>query len=1198
MKKILTFCLAFAACASAQTRMIVADFEKGRDGFAEPLQQQTGKAASGQGFATIVNKDQRWVSTGKELDKFTHEPEALRFSVRSEDVQHLAVRFVDNSGQTFQQRVTFKSDGAWQTIRITDFTLGQNWGGANDKVWHSPPKNLGFILEHHGTVALDDVAFELSDKPFIPELGWEFPSTGHLFDTPAQVAIKILSQAPSIDWVVTDFWRNTAASGKLALKDGIATLRPGIQQQGYFLLKLTPNGDEAKARYVSFAVVPPFTPTNHDASPFGVMTHFAQHMSTDILPLLSRIGITSVRDEHYWAQVEKEKGVYTFSDKSNDYMADLKKSNLDPLIAMTFANPLHDAGKTPHTPAGCDAYGDYGQAILKQYGRQIKWLEIWNEYNGTWCDGPAASDRSKYYAQMLKHAYQKIKAVRPDVQVLGCATVLIPMPFIEGIFKHDGLKYMDGVVIHPYRGAPEGVEKEVADLEALIRQYNNGKPKPIWVTETGRHDTREAEWEKGKKLYEEGRQYVTRYLTRQYTLLMMSSNVEKIYWYLCRDYMEFVSMGLLRNVDDPMGRYAVAPAYVSYATLIRQLDGAKFVKRADLGRFTYALLFDTASGPVWVCWATQPATVGFKVNAARKVVDIMGVERTLTPVNGEVTLSLGEDVLFLRGNAEPSATPALNIAAEIRCPVLGQLGFDGGKNAAGMTLDINGGTTTLDATGRAALPAFDTTQPNSGTSHYQLQKGDALVAMGTLCHEVVESVVVLPSIQAESDQMVFAQLENRLPDAPAYQFRGVDWKLGNGKTFATRKNLALPAEHLLSMRFAGFDKKFEPYQRYDLELTAKFENRADVVAKGEVSYNPCYYTVDNFFIRIPSAIVMSKHAQHWGATGNDKEEVCIGYNEKDLILAFSWVYRPLYIGIASSDNTVWHILSNKSDVTFAGVYSSGAPLLPERGWEIYNGSAAPCNFVLKIPWSQLHLPTPQHGNTFRLAVAFADNKSWHEWGTGLLMGRTPAGFNVCRFVDPNAKTTNETHDFVLEPIQQKTAKPLEPGRVLADSEADYTKEQGGNRHYYGYYAAKQYSADAFVEMQHVQTIWGYNWGPRESGFPHMSLSASGAHPGARDGLPVWVVRRWKSDYTGKVKITGTVRANDTKSDGVGLRVLVDGIQAAAILAGGKNYPQEAAFDFDVDVNVDSLVDFAFTPGPAASVDYDATTYTFKIRELK
>ena len=1216
---VLVLAFAFAPAAFAAETFTVADFEKDANGFGGAMRQQS---ANNRNFGALENTDQRWVESFKELDKMQFEAAAFSFDARSANVKNLGVRFTDATGQVFQQRVSVKDDGQWQRVRITNFTLGQAWGGAGDKQFHHPAKSVGFILEQKGEIAVDGIAFELSGTRIIPDLDWEFPTLGHIFDRAADVAITLRSQSPRITWEITDFWRNTVASGEIELKNKEAVLRPdAVRAQGYYLLKLSREGKPDK--YVSFAIVPPFSPKNRADSPFGVMTHFAQNMPLDILPLMGRIGITAIRDEHYWWQVEEEKGVYKFPPRSDNYMADAKAQDVDALVAMTFQNKHYDDNLTPHTPEGCDAYGDYGQAILKRYGSQIKWLEIWNEYNGTWCVGPAATDRPKYYAQMLKHAYQKIKAIRPDVQVLGCATVLIPMPYIEGIFKHGGLDYMDAVVLHPYRRNPEGVELEIDQVNDLMRQYNNGKTKPIWITETGTHNTREDAWEDGLKLYESGRRHVARYLARQYTLLL-SRDVEKIFWYLCRDYDTFTSMGLVRNIDDPMGRYAVAPAYAAYATLIRELEGAKFVERADLGRYTYALKFDTAKGPVWVCWATQPATIGFAVDAPREVVDIMGATSTLRPIDGQVTLSLNEDILFFRGNAKPTATPKLAIVPELRCPVGGIPRFNAGKNATGYLLSINNAApVALDANGSAPLPMIDTSMPNVTDFRYRIEKNSSNLgrpaAIGTIRHEVVEPLAFAPdSIRAITPATLIASLENRLPDAPAYELRGIDWKLGAASktsvgersepawrpAIATRKRAPLPATARLDASLSDLDAPLAPYTTQPLELTAKFANRSDFVWRGAAAYNPCVKFAGGAdgWNAIP-ALDLIVSGQKWGATSIKKAAAKLAYTPDALRIRIATDAAPadaaIRIGVATADTRVWHIL-RIADNKLVSDLARGAASLQTQPIQFRDGA---CEIVL--PWTTLGLPAPAAASTFRLALSIGNDKGWHEWGGGLALGLTPDRHALCVFTDPAAKIP-AAPDFATIPAAVKTAAATQLGRVLTDSESDYSKEQGGNRNYYGYYAGRgagtgnntaptgPYTDDDFIQMHHVETIWGYNWGPKEDGYPHMNLSAGGGHPGARDGLPIWVVRRWKSDYTGRASITALLRSNEHKSDGVGMRVLINGIQVAELLVEGG---QQLPLDINVDIKANDLVDFAFTPGAEATLHYDAFTYSFRIREL-
>ena len=489
---------------------------------------------------------------------------------------------------------------------------------------------------------------------------------GHVFLSTEELAIPIASAGGEVAWRITDFFQKQVAEGTAPVHDGQGTIRPP-KRNGYFLLhaRALKAGRQLGDVYVPFAVIPPHTVADRDASPFGVMTHFAQGYDVDIFPLIVRAGIVSIRDEHYWARVEKAPGVYGFDEQSDRYMAAAKAHGIDPLIAMTFGNRLYDQKDAngqwvegaphnflaPWTPAGCEAYARYGKAILAHYGRQIKWLEIWNEYNGSFCKGPAAKDRPRSYTQMLKHAYEAVKAERPEVKVVGTASVMIPVGYLEGIFKHGGLKYMDAVVLHPYRDRPEGVEDEIGEVEEMIRRYNDGKDKPIWITETGRWDHAEFDWEAGRGMFEKGRGEIARYLPRMFALLL-TRNVEKIYWYLLRDHREFRTMGLLRKPDDPLGRYAVTPTYPAYATLIRQLEGAEFVRREALRPYTraYVLNFRRGDETVRVCWATVPSTISITTDAPLAVVDIMGAERTVRPEDGKVLLPLDENVVYLKGN--------------------------------------------------------------------------------------------------------------------------------------------------------------------------------------------------------------------------------------------------------------------------------------------------------------------------------------------------------------------------------------------------------------------------------------------------------------------------------------------------------------------------------------------------------------------
>ncbi|MDR1190700.1 MAG: hypothetical protein LBK60_03415 [Verrucomicrobiales bacterium] len=483
---------------------------------------------------------------------------------------------------------------------------------------------------------------------------WQHAKLGNVFKVGEELSLPLtVTDSAAVPWKVFDFWHKEIATGSDSATDGKVVIKPPVKDVGYYLAQATVGGQDV---YTAFAIVRPHRSKDPLASPFGVMTHFAQGMNPNMLPLFKKIGIESIRDEHYWKNVEPTtKGEYVFDQRSEAYMKACADLHLAPLIAMTFGNKLYDGdGKGPSTPEAYAGYANYGVAMMNHYGPQIRWLEIWNEYNGTWYPTAAKHDRPKYYAELIKATYPVLKAAHPGVQILGGAAVLIPLPYFESLFKAGALDYMDGVVIHPYRVKPEGVDQEVAELQALIRKYNHGQDKPIWVTETGRHIKADHDWEQGRHMFEKGRAEGARYLARQYTLLL-KQNVAKIYWYLASDHMDFVSMGLVRHhqkENSGMGVLDVAPSYVAYANLIHHLDGATYVRREAARDYTRAQVHLFQRGPeqIRVCWATRPAKLRIKTNQPLTVSNLMGAETQLTPANGALILDLGEDAIYLTGS--------------------------------------------------------------------------------------------------------------------------------------------------------------------------------------------------------------------------------------------------------------------------------------------------------------------------------------------------------------------------------------------------------------------------------------------------------------------------------------------------------------------------------------------------------------------
>ena len=554
--------LALSASARAadpqggQVRML-GDFETDVDGFSGAFERHATGGKVGKAYITLTNTKDGWIDGGKDLD-LEEDITELRLWVKSTTASAIAVRLTDKAGQSFQHRLELAKSPDWQQLTITDPAASQqSWGGANDKKWRGPAGHIQLILEGgHNDIAIDGIEATLGAHIYPP---FKVASThlGNIFLGDEEVALPIETSGDQVAWKAFDYHHQQLAEGSEKVVDGRAIIKPGTRINGYYTMSVlsTKGGQTVADKYTSYAIIPALAAGAPGDSPFGAMTHFAQGWDTDVPPLLAELGVGAIRDEQYWEALEKTKGTYSYPASFEAYMAKAKTAGVAPLVAMTFGNKNYDGGNAPATPEGREAYANYGVELLKHYGKQIQWLEIWNEYNGSWCGGEAEKDRPKYYAEMIKVAYPKLKAARPDVTVLGCGAVLMPVPYLEGIFKNGGLQAMDAIAVHPYRGQPEGVEVELAETAALIRKYNDGKDKPIWVTETGcMPQAAEYDWEKGKEMWELARANTTRYLTRQYTLLLSVGTVDKIFWYLTRDYNEFKLMGLLRDPNDGAGR--------------------------------------------------------------------------------------------------------------------------------------------------------------------------------------------------------------------------------------------------------------------------------------------------------------------------------------------------------------------------------------------------------------------------------------------------------------------------------------------------------------------------------------------------------------------------------------------------------------------------------------------------------------------
>lgn len=466
---------------------------------------------------------------------------------------------------------------------------------------------------------------------------------GNIFLSTETVEIPVQTTGDSVSWTVKDFFGFQVAAATTPVPgSGQAIIAPNLGRLGYFELHVTArrNGSQVAGAYTTFAVVLPSNVGLMHDSPFGVMTHFAHGWTMDIMQILARGGIAQFRDEQYWHVVEPTRtspATYTFANYQG-FMAAAAGLGLNPLTVLDFANSNYDGGNSPYTEEGRTRYANYATALLARYGSLIDTVAIWNEYNGSFSTGPAITNRAFYYTEMLKKAYTAIKTLRPDVRVVGGACVPVPLPWFQDLFSKGAHDYLDIIDVHPYRSIPEGVELDIAALQALSASYNQGNgPKPIWATECGAPDT-----------VNPGRQDMARYLVKLMTL-MRSAGVERMFWYLSYDYDGY-STGLVRSPTDALGPYVPSAAFPAYSNLIQQLYGASYVGRDVTDARTRMYLFRRGASDVRVVWAsTGMAQLVLSAGTPLTRIDIMGRSTVLQPTNGSIALTADTTPFYLIG---------------------------------------------------------------------------------------------------------------------------------------------------------------------------------------------------------------------------------------------------------------------------------------------------------------------------------------------------------------------------------------------------------------------------------------------------------------------------------------------------------------------------------------------------------------------
>lgn len=261
----------------------------------------------------------------------------------------------------------------------------------------------------------------------------------------------------------------------------------------------------------------------------GATVHFAQGWPEVIWPTLSTVHARTVREALSWKRVEASFGNYSYSLQNAGHLDRLCKLNMPVVLVVDPRNPLYDDGTTADSPSAQAAFGAFIANVADRYGDCLAAIEVGNEINGANAmDGRAAIDRAGSHTRLMKQVWQKTKPRHPRIAMLGGSVNTVGGGFLEQLFARGLLDWVDGIAVHPYRRTPEGLQWELAAVQAAMVRH--GKVKPIWATEFGiaTSDPTKA----------------SDYLLSM-AVMFSASGVREAQWYALADDGPFPTMGLV-----------------------------------------------------------------------------------------------------------------------------------------------------------------------------------------------------------------------------------------------------------------------------------------------------------------------------------------------------------------------------------------------------------------------------------------------------------------------------------------------------------------------------------------------------------------------------------------------------------------------------------------------------------------------------
>jgi hypothetical protein len=230
------------------------------------------------------------------------------------------------------------------------------------------------------------------------------------------------------------------------------------------------------------------------------------------LELVREMGASWIIEYFPWAYSEPEPGVYSW-EHADMVIAHARRQGLRVIARIGFVPDWARPEGSAHTYLAPERYEQlalFCAAFVERYAEAVDHLIVWNEPNLALEWGYRAPDPAEY-AHMLRTVYLKVKATRPEVQILGGAlsptlgapavTGGVPdaiddLVYLQAMYDAGAAPFFDVLAVHAYGWRfpanadpdPATINFRRAELLREIMVRNGDAHKRAMITEGGWND--------------------------------------------------------------------------------------------------------------------------------------------------------------------------------------------------------------------------------------------------------------------------------------------------------------------------------------------------------------------------------------------------------------------------------------------------------------------------------------------------------------------------------------------------------------------------------------------------------------------------------------------------------------------------------------------------------------------------------------